>query len=192
MLPSVLSVLLATAVLSMNDSMTQDQAVVLAKQAVSKHLAVPVEQITLQQAQAVDWPDSSLGCSQPGMMYMQVITPGFKVLLTAGKESYPVHVGGARAVVCVRGAGDASGAKTQAAQAKVELLQRARERLAAMLKVDAANIQVHGIRAGQSGETPGCLAGADKVANTGKRVELEYAGRRYEYRVDSDDVQECT
>ena len=190
MLPSLLTTVLIAA-LSMNEPMNQDQAVILAKQAASKHLNVPVEQITVQQAQAVEWPDSSLGCSQPGMMYLQVITPGFKVLLTAGEKTYPVHVGGARAVVCERGAGDAQGPKAQAAQEKVELVRRARERLAAVLKVDAAHIQVHGIRAGQAGDTTGCRGGASQEKAAGKRVKLEYAGRRYEYSADSDDVQEC-
>jgi len=191
MFPPVFTALLLAAALATNEPMTQDQAVTVAKQAASKQLNLPVEQISVQQAQAVDWPDSSLGCPQPGMMYLQVITPGFKVLLMAGEEVYPVHVAGTRAVVCVRGAGDARGPKAQAAQAKVELVHRARERLAAMLNVDAANIQVNAIRAGSFGDAPGCLGGASKEKAGGKRVELEYAGRRYEYSADADAVREC-
>jgi len=191
MFSPVFAALVFAAVLSTNEPMTPEQAISVATQAASKHLNLAVEQFSVQQAQAVDWPDSSLGCPQPGMMYLQVITPGFKVLLKAGEEIYPVHVAGTRAVVCVRGAGDARAPKAQAAQEKVELLRRARERLAATLNVEAANIQVKAIRAGSFGDAPGCLGGASKEKSGGKRVELEYAGRHYEYSADADEVREC-
>jgi hypothetical protein len=35
-----------------------------------------------------DFSDSSLGCPQPGMMYTQVITPGYRVILEAGGIEY--------------------------------------------------------------------------------------------------------
>ena len=191
MLPAVLGVVLLARALGMEEPMNQEQATTAATHAASKYLNLPPEQFSVQNARAVDWPDSSLGCPQPGMMYLQVITPGFKVMLKAGEEIYPVHVGGTRAVVCARTAGDSPGPKAQAAQAKVDLLHRARARLAAMLDVDAANIQVNAIRAGHFGDAPGCLGGARKEKTGGKRVELTYAGRRYEYSADADEVQEC-
>ena len=191
MLFSIFPGVLLAATVAMNEPMSQDQAVRVATEAISKHLNLPVERFTLQQAQAVDWPDSSLGCPQPGMMYLQTITPGFKVMLTTGDEVYPVHVAGSHAVVCVPGASDARAPKAQAAQEKVELLHRARERLAGMLKVDAANIQVNAIRAGHFGDVPGCQGGASRGKTDGKRVELEYAGRRYEYSAEADAVREC-
>lgn len=191
MLSSLLSSLLLAA-LSMNEPINQEQAVILAKQAASKHLNLPVEQLTVQQAQAIDWPDSSLGCPQPGMMYLQVITPGFKVLLKAAEKTYPVHVGGAHAVVCAGDAGAARGAKAQSAQAKADLVKRARERLAALLKAPIDDIQVHAIRAGKAGDASSCANGVSQEKTAGKLVELEYAGRRYQYRAESDDVQECT
>lgn len=49
------------------------------------------EDITLVSAEAVDWPDSSLGCPQPGMMYGQVITRGYSIILEADGETYPFH-----------------------------------------------------------------------------------------------------
>jgi hypothetical protein len=192
MLPTLFSVVLLAGAVSMHESMTQEQAISVATQAASKQLNLPAEQFSVQQAQAVDWPNSSLGCPQPGMMYLQVITPGFKVLLKAGAEVYPVHVAGTRAVVCVRGVGDARGPKAQAAQEKVKLVKRARESLAALLKVDAAKIQVHAIRTGSFGDASGCVDGTSNDKTGGKRVELEYAGRRYEYSADADEVRECT
>jgi hypothetical protein len=36
----------------------------------------------------VEWPDGSLGCPQPGVEYLQVITPGFWVELQVGEVKY--------------------------------------------------------------------------------------------------------
>ena len=116
MLLPVLGLLLAAAT-SMDETMTQEQAVSLAKQVASKHLTVPAAQISLQHTEAVDWPDSSLGCPQPDMMYLQVITPGFKVLLKASGKIYPVHVGGTQAVMCLD---ESTKSKTQTAPAKAK------------------------------------------------------------------------
>lgn len=51
-------------------------------------LQIPVERISLLEAKAVQWNDSSLGCPEPGQMYLQVITPGYQVLLTAEGQEY--------------------------------------------------------------------------------------------------------
>jgi hypothetical protein len=49
--------------------------------------------IRLVLARAVDWPDGSLGCPpEPGMAYVQVITPGYLVILDAGGQTYEYHL----------------------------------------------------------------------------------------------------
>jgi hypothetical protein len=40
---------------------------------------------------AVEWPDASLGCPQPDMMYAQVITPGYQIVFDAGGQAVEVH-----------------------------------------------------------------------------------------------------
>ncbi|HMQ35537.1 MAG TPA: hypothetical protein PKD53_32820, partial [Chloroflexaceae bacterium] len=42
-------------------------------------------------AEAVSWPDGSLGCPQPGLMYPQVITEGFRVVVEADGAEYAYH-----------------------------------------------------------------------------------------------------
>ena len=37
--------------------------------------------VTVVRAEAVEWPDGSLGCPQPDMMYTQAIVPGYWVVL---------------------------------------------------------------------------------------------------------------
>jgi hypothetical protein len=49
---------------------------------------VAVASIVEQVGQAVEWPDGSLGCPKPGVAYLQVITPGYHVVLVAGVGSY--------------------------------------------------------------------------------------------------------
>ena len=53
--------------------------------------AVSVDEITLLEAVAVEWSDSSLGCPQPGMGYLQVITPGYLILLEVNGQTYEYH-----------------------------------------------------------------------------------------------------
>lgn len=80
-------------------------AVRLAKEDLARRLEVSPEAIEVLSVEAVDWPDTSLGCPQPGMMYAQVITPGFRVLLKAEGESYEYHAARATQVVLCSPAG---------------------------------------------------------------------------------------
>ncbi len=68
------------------------QAVVrLAREDLAQRLGLAPEAIRLVSVEAVDWSDTSLGCPQPGMMYAQVITPGYRVMLEAGGQRYEYH-----------------------------------------------------------------------------------------------------
>ena len=58
-----------------------------------KRLSVSEADISLLQADKVSWADLSLGCPQPGMMYGQMVTPGYIVILQAGTTQYDYHAG---------------------------------------------------------------------------------------------------
>lgn len=60
----------------------------------AKRLGVDVSAIEVVTAEVVVWPDSSLGCPQPGMYYLQVLTDGFRVLLEHGGTIFSYHGGG--------------------------------------------------------------------------------------------------
>jgi hypothetical protein len=49
------------------------------------------EEIVIEQAEAIVWRDGSIGCPQPGMMYLQVLTPGYLVVLRVGDDLYHYH-----------------------------------------------------------------------------------------------------
>jgi hypothetical protein len=63
----------------------------LVKQDLAKRLSVTVDQITVVSATSTDWPDSSLGCPQPGMAYSQIVTPGYHIVLSQGQKQYDYH-----------------------------------------------------------------------------------------------------
>ncbi|MBB5840335.1 hypothetical protein [Kribbella italica] len=67
-----------------------------AKSDLAERAGVTVDEITLVSSEEVTWPDSSLGCPQPGMMYAQVLTSGSRIILSAGGRTYEYHSGGQR------------------------------------------------------------------------------------------------
>ncbi|HIZ37653.1 MAG TPA: hypothetical protein H9815_17900 [Candidatus Ruania gallistercoris] len=56
-------------------------------------LGVPVADIDAGPLEAVTWPDGSLGCPQPGSSYPQVLTDGYRVMLTTDGDEYAYHAG---------------------------------------------------------------------------------------------------
>ena len=51
--------------------------------------SVPVDQLTIERAEAVTWNDGSLGCPEPGMMYTQALVDGYWVVIRAGPKTLP-------------------------------------------------------------------------------------------------------
>jgi hypothetical protein len=76
------------------------EVVQLAKDDLARRLDLLAEEITVVSIDAVNWPDTSLGCPEPGMMYAQVITPGFLVVLESADQTYDYHSGADRIVLC--------------------------------------------------------------------------------------------
>jgi hypothetical protein len=63
----------------------------MARTALASSLGIDANNVSIVSAEEVQWSDGSLGCPQPGMMYPQVITPGFKITLEASGKSYTYH-----------------------------------------------------------------------------------------------------
>ena len=57
----------------------------------AQHLNLPAEKATVVHLEGVTWPDTSLGCPQPGMAYAQVLVEGYKVILEAAGHRYEYH-----------------------------------------------------------------------------------------------------
>lgn len=52
--------------------------------------------ITVVGEENVTWPDSSIGCPEEGMAYMQVLTDGVRLVLELDGVRYEYHAGGSR------------------------------------------------------------------------------------------------
>lgn len=57
----------------------------------AQRLSISISQINLVDAKEVVWPNSSLGCPQPGMVYAEVLTPGYLIILNADDKEYEYH-----------------------------------------------------------------------------------------------------
>ena len=68
----------------------------------SEELDIPVSEVQVISVRPVEWPDSSIGCPQPGQSYMQVITPGHKISLRARDQVYVMHEAGGKPFLCKR------------------------------------------------------------------------------------------
>ena len=82
-----------------------EAAVTWARTDMAERLGIPRDEIEVVLLESVQWRDSSLGCPQPGMMYAQVITPGYRFVLSGGGELSEYHSakGSDRAIVCSGG-----------------------------------------------------------------------------------------
>ena len=63
---------------------------------------VAAADIKLISAENIVWPDSSLGCPEPGKDYTMVLSPGHRVILSVGNKAYEYHTdaNGQRVVYC--------------------------------------------------------------------------------------------
>ena len=59
--------------------------------AIGVDLGVPPESVQLITFEPREWPDSSLGCPQPDMLYAQVVTPGYLVVVEVEGEQIEYH-----------------------------------------------------------------------------------------------------
>lgn len=71
-----------------------------AREALANWLGISSEEIEVLEVEEVEWPDASLGCPQPGMVYAQVITPGWRVVMRVGDKTHEYHFGGGHGVLC--------------------------------------------------------------------------------------------
>ncbi len=62
-------------------------------------LGTEPDEVTVASFKPVDWPDASLGCPEEDGIYAAVITPGYRVVVTAGDGSLTYHTDLAGALI---------------------------------------------------------------------------------------------
>ncbi|NDJ52193.1 MAG: hypothetical protein GYB68_03800 [Chloroflexi bacterium] len=77
----------------------------------AESLGVGLDEVILVSSEAVDWPDSRLGCGDPSdEELVDVLTPGYRIILAAGEQRYNYHANQSRIFLCASpliGEGDA-------------------------------------------------------------------------------------
>jgi hypothetical protein len=72
----------------------------------SKRSGLDPSEIEILRTESVEWADTSLGCPQPDVAYLQVVTPGWRIVLQAANQSFEYHADAEsteRLVLCASG-----------------------------------------------------------------------------------------
>ncbi len=182
---------------SVNLSEPDETTVALAVDTLSRKLSVAKDDIRVVHVSSVEWPDTSLGCPQPGLHYAQVLTPGSLVLLQSNNKAYRVHVGAGRALVCERPYRGVVQRPPQALSGlPIELLgQAAREDLAERLDVPLEEIAVEETESVTWPDSSlGCPTpghGYLPIKVHGLRLTLSYSRQQFRYHSDRQRILPC-
>jgi hypothetical protein len=76
---------------TMTPDTNAQRLVQLAKESLARDVQLSTEAIQVSAVADVVWPDTSLGCPQPGLAYAQVITPGYIIVLEVAGTTYRYH-----------------------------------------------------------------------------------------------------
>lgn len=108
----------------------------------AERLGVPEAEIAVAGFEEVTWPDTSLGVREPGQMYAQVLTPGYRVTLRIGEDRYVYHTDRHTQVVLAQAPETRPETDTAADQTALLLAMstRAREHLAERLGIDTDDV----------------------------------------------------
>lgn len=161
------------------------------EQDVAAELGVDVETLRLISAESVEWPDASLGCPQPGMVYAQMITPGWHLIFadSAGNE-YDVRVPkrGDDFIICEQGVESMPQPIEEGAEKDV--VAAAKRTVAEQKDIAEASLSVEELESVEwRNSCLGC-AGANElcamVITPGYRVVLKAGDALYEVHTDQD------
>ncbi len=168
----------------------KDEAVELARKKLAEELSVPEDRLRLEEAEAVEWPNPALGCPEKGMMYAQVVTPGYRVRFRQDERRHEVHVGAGRAVVC-GAAGPVKGAHVLTG---LRMYNLARQDLATRLGVEEKQITGTWKAVQWPDASLGCPEPGQSYEPTsapGYLIKLARGGRTYVYHADASRVVPC-
>lgn len=163
-----------------------------AREAVAARLGIAAADVSIVSITARDFPDSSLDCPEPDMLYQQVITPGHQVILEAESRRFDVRVAGEGARICHRR--KRSGSRGDQRLSPVQLLaEDARADLARRLQIAPDAVRVNGIRALRPGdELPGCAWDCPPEAGVcGYAISLLHDERRFDYFASRSQIRPC-
>ncbi|MFW5869064.1 MAG: hypothetical protein ACOCX2_14660 [Armatimonadota bacterium] len=159
----------------------------------AQKLEINEDAINVASFEEVTWPDASLGNPQPGELYAQVETPGYRVFLEAEGERYEYHTDRATRVTLIDEPAAAPDAREeqsveQETQTRLAIISQARQHLAQRLNIDPRDIYVGAV---EEREWPSSALGVEEaegmyaqVITPGYRMILEVDEELYDYHTD--------
>jgi hypothetical protein len=170
----------------------------LARQDLAERLNTAQDGIAVVEVTAVDWPDTSLGCPQPGKSYAEVITPGYQIVLRVGGREYTYHSGGNNLVLCESGEpilNEKPSAPEEMNPQETDLVDQAKEDLVSRIKVAPDSIVLQSVEPVNWPDSGlGCPQPGMKylmVVTPGYLIKLEAGGKIYEYHTGPRHVVYC-
>jgi hypothetical protein len=154
-----------------------------AQQALAKALGVSPEQVKFISMESVEWNNGCLGLPYPDEMCTEVITPGYKILLVSGGQTYEVRTSLGGSQVRVAPFGEPTPTPSESKNAAV---LAARQALAKQIGI--AIDQVKTVDTEKVDWPNGCLGVVlpgkmcTQMVTPGYRVTLEANGSQYEFR----------
>lgn len=150
----------------------------------------------LASSEPVQWSDSSLGCAQPGMQYLHVITSGYALRFVDRGNTHEVHVAGDAAAICAPSLAGFPKRPLQARSARAleQIVDNARADLAARLGLPVENVKLQGAEAvtwpdgGLGCDLPRKERGAPVA---GYKLALSTGVEHYTYHTDLNAVYAC-
>ena len=167
-------------------SKEEEAAINLAISKVNERTPVSREELTNLRIRSIQWPDSSLGCAEPGVEYLQKVVQGYLVNYNVAEEFYSVNVGDGRAIVCDR-VNDFMLERKQRADSVIRSHRTARLDLAEKLMVDPELVKMNKIKVETWADSslgcpqPGQQYKAGPIE--GLKINMTCRDKKYEYRV---------
>jgi hypothetical protein len=167
----------------------ETEAAALARRTLAGKLSVPIERIKVVTVSPAEWRDSSLGCPERGMMYTQVLTPGYKVTLRDADREHVVHVAGSYAVIC-GSQGESKLSPATLISASLKAGDAVRAAIAARLSVEPARVRIVSTRPARSDSRP-CPAAPQEPSGTAFIVDAQAETRTFRYYTDDAVTVSC-
>ncbi len=156
----------------------------------AQRLEMDPEGIAVARMEEVTWPDASLGAPEPGQMYAQVQTPGYRVVLHAQGQRYEYHTDmGTRVTLVGDGPQTGPGSPEQEEiMTRLGMIAQARRHLSRELGVDESAIFLAAV---EQVTWPDLSLGFPRPGEAyiqqrtqGYRLVFEAAGELHEYHTD--------
>ena len=165
--------------------------------ALASQLNVPGPSISVVSVIEAQWPDSSLGCPQPGQAYVQAVTSGYVFILKSADTDYEVHVDKDQHYIVCTQQGSAGATATPPDPVAAEFIQQARTDLATKLSVSPDTVAVISSEAlDWTDGNLGCKPANSKITPaagpiSGYKIVLAVGDKYYEYHTSFDAMIFC-